>query len=162
KYLLGQNAVPDKVSALPAVCPRCASDYTRRKFRRSPIRGFRTGFSKVTQLLTKELFYFLPEASRKVVVFSDSREEAASLSNGIERSHYMDLLREAMYDELHGLVVGNPELLAGIRHDPPELSPAAQAFAEEHPGSAEGLRELIEKAEAPIPAMAPSFRASLE
>ncbi len=153
KYLLGQNADSEKVSALPAVCPRCASDYTRRKFRRSPIRGFRTGFSKVTQLLTKELFYFLPEASRKVVVFSDSREEAAGLSNGIERSHYLDLLREAMYDELHGLVVGEPELLAGIRHDPAQLSPVGQAFAERHPGSVERLRELIDAAAAPIPAL---------
>ncbi len=53
-----------------------------------PIRGFRTGFSKVSQLLSKELFYQLPdtEDSRKLVVFSDSREDAASISNGIEKS----------------------------------------------------------------------------
>ena len=73
-------------SALPAVCPSCAADYGRRLYRRSPVRGFRTGFSKVSQLLTKELFYLLPEnEKRKLVVFSDSREDAASISNGIER-----------------------------------------------------------------------------
>lgn len=162
KYVLGQNADPEKGSALPAVCPRCASDYTRRRFRRSPIRGFRTGFSKVTQLLTKELFYFLPETSRKVVVFSDSREEAAGLSNGIERSHYLDLLREAMYDELHGLVVGEPELLNALEHDARQLPPSARAYAENHPGGEERLREWIETATAAIPEMAPSLRALVE
>ena len=56
----------------------------------------------MSQLLSKELFYQLPEdeESRKLVVFSDSREDAASLSNGIERSHYDDLVREALFDEL--------------------------------------------------------------
>src|SRR5262249_34196478 len=44
------------VLALPAECPRCGADYSRRKIRKSPIRGFRTGFSKLTQLLSKELF----------------------------------------------------------------------------------------------------------
>ncbi len=153
KYLLDVSADPERVSALPAVCPRCAADYTRRKFRRSPIRGFRTGFSKVTQLLSKELFYFLPESSRKVVVFSDSREEAASLSNGIERSHYLDLLREAMYDELHALVVGEPRLLSEIQRDASQLSASAQEFARAHPGIEERLRDQIEAAVAPIPTL---------
>lgn len=42
------------------------------------------------------LAYQLPEdaESRKLVVFSDSREDAASISNGIERSHYDDLVRD--------------------------------------------------------------------
>ncbi|MFM6398708.1 DEAD/DEAH box helicase, partial [Planktothrix sp.] len=90
------------IQALPSVCPCCSADYTRKKIRKSPIRGFRTGFSKVSQLLSKELFYQLPdnEESRKLVVFSDSREDAASIANGIERSHYDDLVRETIVDEL--------------------------------------------------------------
>ena len=115
KYLVTGSHNPEAVSALPATCPRCAADYSHRKFRRSPVRGFRTGFSKLTQLLSKELFQFLPEGeSRKLVVFSDSREEAADLSNGIERSHYRDLVREAMYDELWKFAVGEAQLLADI------------------------------------------------
>ena len=81
----------DRFSALPSKCPSCASDYGKRMFRRSPIRGFRTGFSKVSQILAKELFYILPKTDRKLVVFSDSREDAAAISNGIERNHYNDL-----------------------------------------------------------------------
>ena len=54
------NFDPDMVGALPAVCPDCGKDYGRRLFRKSPSRGFRTGFSKLTQLLSKELFYLIP------------------------------------------------------------------------------------------------------
>ena len=92
----------------------------------APVRGFRTGFSKVTQLLSKELFYFLDEANRKLVVFSDSREEAASLANGVERSHYRDLVREALYDELTLEAVGRPLLLADLTDDPSSFANAVQ------------------------------------
>ena len=105
------------IHALPAVCPLCAADYGNRLYRKSPIRGFRTGFSKVTQILSKELFYYLPEEAKKLVIFSDSRQDAAGLANGIERSHYSDLLREAMYDELRKYAIAQP---------PPELIDLAQ------------------------------------
>ena len=36
--------------ALPCKCPSCGADYTRRLLRKSPVRGFRTGFSKVSQI----------------------------------------------------------------------------------------------------------------
>ena len=91
---------PEGIGALPACCPLCAVNYRYRLYRKSPIRGFRTGFGRVTQILSKEMFYFLPESSRKLVAFSDSRQDAAELANGIERSHYTDLVREAMYEEL--------------------------------------------------------------
>ena len=70
--------------ALPSVCPKVLVDYSSR-MRPSPVRAFRTGFSRVSQLLGKELFYFLPEGAdyRKLVSFSDSREDAAEISNGI-------------------------------------------------------------------------------
>jgi hypothetical protein len=94
-----ENSAP--AGALPSLCPSCGVDYSRRQ-RSSPIRTFRTGFSRVAQILGKELFYFLPEGqtSRKLVAFSDSREDAASLANGIERNHYRDLLRERMFEGL--------------------------------------------------------------
>ncbi|MDP2413378.1 DEAD/DEAH box helicase [Daejeonella sp.] len=94
--------------ALPNVCPCCGlnnqkrrQDTPKRKF--TPIRGFRTGFAKTTQIFAKELMYQLPdnEAQRKLVVFSDSREDAAQVANGIERNHFTDLLREILVDELH-------------------------------------------------------------
>lgn len=139
-------------SALPACCPNCAADYSRRTYRASPIRGFRTGFSRVSQLLSKELFYSLPEGeSRKLVVFSDSREDAASISNGIERTHYLDLVREAMYDELNRIALGEGLLLADLEaHGEPRCK-AACALATENPEiAARFLREIeIEKTAIP-------------
>ena len=41
--------------------------------------------------------------TRKLVIFSDSRENAASISNGIERNHHNDIVREAISDELNQL-----------------------------------------------------------
>jgi len=94
--------------ALPNVCPCCGLNHQKRrqawdKNKTSSIRGFRTGFAKTTQMFAKELMYQLPnnEAERKLVVFSDSREDAAQIANGIERNHFTDLLREILVNELH-------------------------------------------------------------
>jgi DEAD/DEAH box helicase domain-containing protein len=139
-----------QASALPSVCPRCATNYTWR-MRKSPIRGFRTGFSKITQLLSKELFYFLDDTNRKLVVFSDSREEAASLANGVERSHYRDLVREALYDELVREGLGQPRLLRDLEQYGEPSSTQARRFAEESPEAVASLRELISTAGLDIP-----------
>lgn len=94
--------------ALPSVCPACGVNHQKRrqdwdKTKTSSIRGFRTGFAKTTQMFAKELMYQLPgnEAERKLVVFSDSREDAAQIANGIERNHFSDLMREVLVKELH-------------------------------------------------------------
>lgn len=152
-YLLPNEPDTKRVSALPATCARCGANYTRRLFRRSPVRGFRTGFSKLTQLLSKELFYFLPREGRKLVVFSDSREEAASLSNGIERSHYRDLVREAMYDELNKRAIGLPQLLEDLNMAMGPSTPAARRFTDEHPEAVDELRRILRAATAPIPSL---------
>jgi hypothetical protein len=145
---------PELVSALPSVCPSCGRDYARRLFRKSPIRAFRTGFSKLTQLLSKELFYVLPgppRGARKLVLFSDSREEAASLANGVERSHYLDLVREALYDELAALALGEPSLLTDLEAEDAAQSSQALRFLETHPGADSELRELLLSAATPVP-----------
>lgn len=86
--------------ALPCHCPHCMSDkYMERKFK-SPIRGFRTGFNKVTQLYARELFYQLPTLhNRKLVTFSDSRQDAAVVANSIERNQYRDLMRDIIVEK---------------------------------------------------------------
>ena len=153
----------DKISALPATCPRCAANYSKREHQKSPIRGFRTGFSKVTQLLSKEMFYALPEKSKKLVIFSDSREDAAQLSNGIERSHYLDLVREAMYDELSKVAIGEPQLLADLQAKGEPASKRAQAFVTAHSQSEALLKGLIQRANMKIPEGAdPLVRVHLE
>ena len=165
-FELAGNYDPDAVSALPSVCPNCGRDYTRRRFRKSAIRGFRTGFSKLTQLLSKELFYLIPDStgrSRKLVLFSDSREEAASLANGVERSHYLDLVREALYDELAALALGEPLLLEELSGGGRKRSAAAIAFLRAHPGADSRLEHLLRAATTPVPDLEDSdMRAVLE
>ncbi|MFS2187244.1 DEAD/DEAH box helicase [Mucilaginibacter sp. Mucisp84] len=103
--------------ALPCTCPACSSNYSKRKSRTSPVRGFRSGFSKTAEILAKELFYQLPGGSnaRKLVLFSDSREDAAQLSNGIERFHFSDLVREAIVQGLYNdLPLNNYEIAREI------------------------------------------------
>ncbi|MDA7681782.1 DEAD/DEAH box helicase [Verrucomicrobiales bacterium] len=85
--------------AMPHVCPNCLQDYSERQ-RMSPIRSYRTGLNKVNQLLVKHLFSELPNSNRSLVAFSDSRESAAVLANGIEREHWRDLLRTIVFKEL--------------------------------------------------------------
>lgn len=153
-YLLTGNVQPDSVSALPSVCPACGEDYSPRLYRKSPVRGFRTGFSKLTQLLSKELFYLIPGApagSRKLVLFSDSREEAASLANGVERSHYLDLVREALYDELSALAIGEPLLLRDLIANGEARSEHAVRFLTTHPDAAPRLQALLRAATNPVP-----------
>lgn len=85
--------------ALPSRCPFCGADHTKSPYHVSPLRGFRTGFSKTTQIFAKELFYQLPTRfNPKLVTFSDSREDAASVANNIERKQFEDLSRDVFID----------------------------------------------------------------
>lgn len=85
--------------ALPSRCPFCGADHTKSPYHVSPLRGFRTGFSKTTQIFAKELFYQLPtKYNPKLVTFSDSREDAASVANNIERKHFEDLSRDVFIE----------------------------------------------------------------
>jgi Lhr-like helicase len=93
-------------SAMPFTCPHCASDYTQRKTRKSPIRGFRSGFAKTNQILGKSLFTNLTNSKskpRKLVSFSDSREDAAVFASDIEHEHYQELLRQFIVNKKHDL-----------------------------------------------------------
>lgn len=144
-------------SALPSICPSCGEDYRRRR-RKSPVRGFRTGFSKVSQIFSEELFYQLPEKqnyNRKLVVFSDSREDAAQISNGVERNHYSELIREIAVDELRMLVLGEPQLLYDIENNRHPYSGSAQAYLSRNPGLDRELLKLLELSNTEIPADLP-------
>ncbi|MFD4672474.1 DEAD/DEAH box helicase [Lentzea sp. NPDC058450] len=104
---------PEVLSPYPKCCPSCGDDWeikfgagagvlplTDRRRQRSPIRGMRTGFEKINQVLTTELAADLAEAERKVIVFTDSRQDAAKLSAGLGLRHYQDLLRLLLYTHL--------------------------------------------------------------
>jgi DEAD/DEAH box helicase domain-containing protein len=83
--------------AMPSRCPRCASDFGRRRRVKTPLRNHRTGFQKACQVLASALCRETPiAANRKLVIFSDSRQDAAKLAAGMERDHFRDMIRLAL------------------------------------------------------------------
>lgn len=95
-----ENEAETKTSpALPSRCPFCGANHTNSPVHVSPLRGFRAGFSKTTQLFAKELFYQIPTKNNpKLVTFSDSREDAATVANSIERRQFEDISRDIFID----------------------------------------------------------------
>jgi len=101
--------------ALPTRCPNCGDDWEATWAGRpddpgrahSPIRYMRTGFEKVTQVLADALLREIADtpAHRKMVAFTDSRQDAAKLSAGLERRHYEDTVRQLLAQAARG---GNP------------------------------------------------------
>ncbi|MEA3277366.1 MAG: DEAD/DEAH box helicase, partial [Pseudomonadota bacterium] len=90
----------DKVPAMPPKCPNCDADYRRRDRNPTPLRNHRTGFQKACQVLSTGLAREMPQGGerpeRKLVLFTDSRQDAAKLAAGVENDHYRDLIRIAM------------------------------------------------------------------
>ena len=90
---VARNTNQDDIQALPCKCPHCNKDYKQREYVQSPIRNFRTGIKRSNQILSKELMYQLPLDDRKLIGFSDSREDAAQQAKGIAREQYRDMAR---------------------------------------------------------------------
>lgn len=100
-----KNLNLESVQPYPISCPHCDDDWRifmtpdgrlpelSPQTMRSSIRTMRTGFEKVNQVLVSSLMRSLPEAKRKTVVFTDSRQDAAKISAGIELNHHQDLVR---------------------------------------------------------------------
>lgn len=153
-YVRPRNAPTDR--ALPATCPHCAADYSRRVFLKSPLRGFRTGFSRAAQVLSKELFHQLPRSGRKLVTFSDSREDAAALANGVERHHYTDLVRELVCAHLAaGLVDREHRFVEDLSSHGRPVRPDAVELASSRPERAAELSRLMHLSQPVPPASEP-------
>ena len=139
------QAQPTVREGYPAICPRCDADWRRRDVIRSPIRAQRTGFQKVAQVLSDTLLRDLAQpplsGDRKLVVFSDSRQDAAKLSAGMRFSHYRDTLRQALVSSIAQQAAG-PQAFAqqcqGLQLSPEEQS-AALVFQNTHPSAATTL-----------------------
>jgi DEAD/DEAH box helicase domain-containing protein len=99
-YIYKVNREREETKSLPCQCPQCAQSYIHKKFMKSPVRTFRTGYSQVTQVLASTLLKQLsPEEvdNRKLLIFSDSRSAAADLANKLERNNYSDVLRKNVF-----------------------------------------------------------------
>ncbi|QLY33304.1 DEAD/DEAH box helicase [Nocardia huaxiensis] len=107
---------PATISPFPTQCPSCGDDWeiqygkggqrlshTDPLAQRSPIRSMRTGFEKINQVLTTELATDLDADDRKLIMFTDSRQDAAKLSLGLGLRHYQDLLRLLLQSQMAAL-----------------------------------------------------------
>jgi DEAD/DEAH box helicase domain-containing protein len=100
-------------TAVPFQCPCCGESYDRRPAgsgRSSPIRNFRVGFAKTTQLLASELLADLKAVDRdaKLVSFADSRQDAANAALDLEKRHHEDVRRELLVSELARMAQERP------------------------------------------------------
>jgi DEAD/DEAH box helicase domain-containing protein len=143
--------------AYPAKCPRCDEDWSGRDIG-SPIRTMRTGFQKIAQVLSDALLREIAgpgsDQSRKLVVFSDSRQDAAKLSAGMRFSHYRDALRQAITEALVVQGAGALALAAQIQGQALNAQDLAlsAAFLASHPAEA----AVLSLATSPLTAQSPS------
>lgn len=116
----GQLSPADGGTALPLQCPACATSYRpgRGRGKSSPIRGFRVGFAKTTQLLASTLLGELQKSNdnERLVSFSDSRQDAAKAALDLEGGHHDDVRRELIVRCLQTLQ-GTPRTQDDIQAD---------------------------------------------
>lgn len=88
-----------EANAFPSKCPHCEADYARKKIN-SSIRDLGSGFQRIMQVLSDAMMRQMSDDKRKLVLFSDSRADAAKLSTGIKRDHYLDVVRQLAYGQV--------------------------------------------------------------
>ncbi len=104
-------SVQQRVQGLPFFCPGCDDvriPYRNRRRlpptdpagKRSPIRTMGLGFSRAAQILSGAVLSQLPPDQRKLVVFSDSRQDAARIGPDLARNHFQDVLRAQLLASL--------------------------------------------------------------
>ena len=134
----GQGGSIERLSGVPTKCPQCGDDWEQTRDHNwhaipiedgrrmaSPIRTMRTGFEKVGQVLVDALVRQLG-SERKLVVFSDSRQDAARLSAGLEKRHYQDVVRQLLIEAVRGACVAQQTIeLAAARAAGRDAGPAA-------------------------------------
>ncbi|MDJ0412832.1 DEAD/DEAH box helicase [Rhodococcus opacus] len=132
------NFDPEELPAHPTRCAACGVDWEIEYGQngvlpqnssdrlRSPVRGLRTGFEKINQVLVGEMLNTLDAKQRRLIVFSDSRQDAAKLAAGIGIRHYQDLVRALFVEQLstvgavptQTLDLARRYVLDGIREEP--------------------------------------------
>ena len=92
-----------QLPALPIKCPNCGDNreanypvgrpVTDPDRTRSALRVLGTGFSKASQVLSDAVLRQMGTAPAKLVMFSDSRQDAAKLAPDLSRAHFQDMIR---------------------------------------------------------------------
>lgn len=143
---------------LPIKCPHCDDSWeTGQQFRpvedpgrsRSPIRFMRTGFEKVGQVLADSLLRELEGSGRKLVSFSDSRQDAAKMAAGLEKRHYQDTVRQLLAEAALSRSTDSEDIEAFeafVRAEDRSTPTKGRyrRFASRFPEGAEALRAVLE------------------
>ncbi|WP_342841550.1 helicase-related protein [Candidatus Lucifugimonas marina] len=109
-YAVENDGEGYELPALPASCPNCQTSVSsqQREFLSggvfSHIRGQRTGLARVSHVLADALFRFGADrdSSRKTIVFTDSRDDAARSAAGIELNHFRTIVNQIAVKSLAG------------------------------------------------------------
>jgi DEAD/DEAH box helicase domain-containing protein len=104
----GRGIIDHRIPALPEVCPYCGGEGYNRPATffagtvRTPIRAHTMGTTIAGQVLADRIVDGLgtPTEAGKTIVFTDSRDDAASVAAGLELNHFRDLLRQLIRIEL--------------------------------------------------------------
>jgi hypothetical protein len=161
------KALRMEVPSVPVSCARCGDDNYRRtltkeegdlrkthpaRFKFHVVRETETGLNKATQVMTDSLAFRTGRDNlpSKLISFSDSRNDAATLCADVERGHFQDLIREAtvrILDDNRQHRLG----LAAFLRDPllQNLSPDERALAARFAESNYDLASAIGSMELP-------------
>lgn len=99
-----------RVPALPKRCPHCDAegynaepDVLFSPMVRTPVRAHTTGTGQISQILADRLVDELggDDGAARTIVFTDSRDDAASVGAGLEYNHFRDLLRQLLRQVIH-------------------------------------------------------------
>lgn len=129
-----------KPPALPETCPCCDADRWQPSMQsffsgrvNTPVRGMRTGTNAVTQLIADRAAARLGEdgSAAQMIVFTDSRDDAADVAGGLEVNHFRDLIRQLIYQTLQADPAAAPALIRSAASKPAaERSPEEAACAD--------------------------------
>lgn len=86
-------------TALPFTCAHCSTTYNNpnsQNLEYSIVKAYTHGAQKINQILIDALLR--EQSKRNIIVFTDSRQDAAKLSAGVEGDHYRDTIRQMAYE----------------------------------------------------------------
>jgi DEAD/DEAH box helicase domain-containing protein len=100
---------------VPYECVACEANWSTRPFVKSPIRSMGTGYNKFSQIVIEQLVGSLRSNARdpsqsKLVIFSDSRRDAAMVAADLELNHYLDTVRSLTEEHLEEMAKTDPLL----------------------------------------------------
>ncbi|MFG2879146.1 DEAD/DEAH box helicase [Streptomyces sp. NPDC048337] len=173
----------------PTSCPACGDDWEQKqvrdprtgamkpvgidhpaRLRSTPVRRMRTGFEKLNQVLTTEALGHLPDGERKLIAFSDSRDDAADLASGLSLRHYQDLLRLMAADAVQqqGDPLADLRLFKDLYGDSPsgpvdrdEAAAAARRLQSRYPHEVPALKDILRGDPLADPARQPELESVL-